>query len=89
MPCPSLIQGLSKDRFEDAARAIMTTDTVMKTAQQQVRLKQGTVHIAGMTKGAGMIQPNMATTLGFVMMDAAIPSTYLASMLSAAIEAKL
>jgi glutamate N-acetyltransferase/amino-acid N-acetyltransferase len=64
----------------------MTTDTVMKTAQQQVRFKQGTVHIAGMTKGAGMIQPNMATTLGFVMMDAELTPTALKGMLSIAIE---
>jgi glutamate N-acetyltransferase/amino-acid N-acetyltransferase len=43
------------------------------------------VHIAGMTKGSGMIQPNLATTLGFVMTDAAIPPATLASMLAAAI----
>src|ERR1700680_3413995 len=83
---PELIQGLAPNRFEDAARAILTTDTVMKTAQQQVRLKQGAVHIAGMTKGAGMIHPNMATTLGFVMLDAAIPATTLASMLATAVK---
>jgi len=81
---PELVRGLSKDRFEDAARAILTTDTVMKTAREQARLRQGMVHIAGMTKGAGMIQPNMATTLGFVVMDAAIPAASLSSMLSAA-----
>lgn len=83
---PELVQGLSKNRFEDAARAIMTTDTVVKTAQQQVRLKRGTVHIAGMTKGAGMIHPNMATTLGFVMLDAAIPAASLASILDFSIQ---
>jgi glutamate N-acetyltransferase/amino-acid N-acetyltransferase len=83
---PELVQGLAPNRFEDAARAILTTDTVMKTAQQQVRLKQGAVHIAGMTKGAGMIHPNMATTLGFVMLDAAIPATTLASMLATAVK---
>jgi glutamate N-acetyltransferase/amino-acid N-acetyltransferase len=83
---PELIQGLAPNRFEDAARAILTTDTVMKTAQQQVRLKQGAVHIAGMTKGSGMIHPNMATTLGFVMLDAAIPATTLASMLATAVK---
>ncbi len=82
---PTLIQGLAPNRFEDVACAIMTTDTVMKTAQQQVRLKKGVVHIAGMTKGSGMIQPNMATTLGFVMTDAAIPPATLFSMLTAAV----
>lgn len=83
---PGLIECLSPDRFEDAARAILTTDTMAKIAQQQVRLKQGMVHVAGMTKGAGMIQPNMATTLGFVMVDAALPAATLASMLSNAVK---
>jgi glutamate N-acetyltransferase / amino-acid N-acetyltransferase len=82
---PNLIEGLSPKGFESVASAMLTTDTVMKTAQRQVRLKKGVVHIAGMTKGSGMIQPNMATTLGFVMTDAAIPPATLASMLSEAI----
>jgi glutamate N-acetyltransferase/amino-acid N-acetyltransferase len=82
---PTLIQGLAPNRFKDVACAILTTDTVMKTAQQQVRLKKAAVHIAGMTKGSGMIQPNMATTLGFVMTDAAIPPATLASMLTEAV----
>ena len=83
---PGLVAGLAPGRFDDAARAILTTDTVMKTAHSQVRLKGGTVHIAGMTKGSGMIQPNMATTLGFVMMDAAVPPAALATMLGAAVK---
>jgi glutamate N-acetyltransferase/amino-acid N-acetyltransferase len=82
---PKLIAGLSPKGFEAVACAMLTTDTVMKTIQQQVRLKKGVVHIAGMTKGSGMIQPNMATTLGFVITDAAIPPATLASMLSEAI----
>lgn len=82
---PALIKGLKPNRFEDVANAILTTDTRSKTAHAQVRLKRGPIHIAGMTKGSGMIQPNMATTLGFVMMDAAIPATALAPMLARAI----
>ena len=82
---PKLVQRLAPNRFEEVASAMMTTDTVMKTAQQQVRLNKGVVHIAGMTKGAGMIQPNMATTLGFVMTDAAIPPATLGSMLTEAV----
>lgn len=82
---PKLIEGLGPKRFEDVACAMMTTDTVMKTAHQQVRLKKGVVRIAGMTKGSGMIQPNLATTLGFVMTDAAIPPATLASMLTEAV----
>lgn len=79
---PGLVERLSPKRFEDVARAILTTDTRMKVAYAQVRLKSGTIRMAGMTKGAGMIQPNMATTLGFVMMDAAIPPAALSSMLA-------
>ncbi|HEX5228509.1 MAG TPA: bifunctional glutamate N-acetyltransferase/amino-acid acetyltransferase ArgJ [Bryobacteraceae bacterium] len=82
---PGLIAGLSPDRFEDAARAILTTDLVMKMAHAQVRVKKGTIQIAGMTKGSGMIQPNMATTLGFVMTDAALPPAALAGMLRTAV----
>ncbi|HTW63360.1 MAG TPA: bifunctional glutamate N-acetyltransferase/amino-acid acetyltransferase ArgJ [Bryobacteraceae bacterium] len=82
---PKLIAGLAPDRFEDAARAILTTDLVMKTARAPVRLKKGAVHIAGMTKGSGMIHPNMATTLGFVMLDAAIPPAALGAMLRTAV----
>lgn len=82
---PDLIQGLAAHRFEDVARAMMTTDTVMKTSCQQIRLKKGVVHIAGMTKGSGMIQPNMATTLGFVVTDAAIPPALLGGMLAEAV----
>ncbi len=65
---PALVAGLSADRFEDAARAIMTTDLVMKTAFAQVK----GARIAGMTKGSGMIHPRMATTLAFVTTDAVI-----------------
>lgn len=82
---PHLVAGLSPDRFEDVARAILTTDTHMKVAQAQIRMKRGNIRIAGMTKGSGMIQPNMATTLGFVMMDAAIPPATLSQMLATAV----
>src|ERR1700688_384913 len=82
---PKLIEVLSPKGFDAVARAMLTTDTVMKTAQEQVRLKKGVVHIAGMTKGSGMIQPNMATTLGFVMTDAAVPPSILAEMLTGGI----
>jgi glutamate N-acetyltransferase / amino-acid N-acetyltransferase len=83
---PGLLAGLAPNRFEDAARAIMTTDLVMKTAHSQVRFKKGSIQIAGMTKGSGMIHPNMATTLGFVMMDAAVPPSALAAMLAVAVK---
>jgi glutamate N-acetyltransferase / amino-acid N-acetyltransferase len=82
---PDLVRGLAANRFEDAARAILTTDTVMKIAREKIILRRRTVRIAGMTKGSGMIQPNMATTLAFVMTDAAFPSAALAQMLAAAV----
>jgi glutamate N-acetyltransferase / amino-acid N-acetyltransferase len=83
---PGLVAGLASDRFDDVARAILTTDLVMKTAHQQVRLKKGAIRIAGMTKGSGMIHPNMATTLGFIMMDVALSPAALATMLGVAVK---
>jgi glutamate N-acetyltransferase / amino-acid N-acetyltransferase len=83
---PKLVAALSPYAFEAAARAILTTDTRMKTAFEEVPLKSGTVRVAGLTKGAGMIHPNMATTLGFVLTDAGLTSDVLGEMLAAAIE---
>jgi glutamate N-acetyltransferase/amino-acid N-acetyltransferase len=81
---PALVVGIAADRFYDVARAIMTTDLVMKTAGESVALAGGTVRIAGMTKGSGMIQPNMATTLGYIMTDAELPPDVLGPMLKRA-----
>jgi glutamate N-acetyltransferase/amino-acid N-acetyltransferase len=82
---PDLFAGLAKDRFHDVTRAIMTTDLAPKAASGEVPLRDGTVRIAGMTKGSGMIQPNMATTLGFVLTDAAVSPVHLRGMLGRAI----
>ena len=82
---PGLIGGLAPERFDDVALAILTTDTQMKTSAHQVPIQNGLVRIAGMTKGAGMIHPNMATTLGFVMLDAEIAPAHLRSMLEATV----
>jgi glutamate N-acetyltransferase/amino-acid N-acetyltransferase len=83
---PRLVSGLGPDRFDDAARAMMTTDLVPKTALAETRLRRGVVRTAGMTKGSGMIQPRMATTLGFVMTDASIPAAPLRAMLKRGVE---
>jgi glutamate N-acetyltransferase / amino-acid N-acetyltransferase len=83
---PRLFDELSPDRFEDVACAIMTTDLVPKTAFAEVNLRRGSIRIAGMTKGSGMIQPLMATTLGFVMTDAQIPVVRLRSLLRSAVD---
>jgi len=83
---PRLAEGLAVDGFQAVAEAIMTTDLVPKTASAEVKLRRGTVSVAGMTKGSGMIQPRMATTLGFVMTDAQIPPAPLRGILKRAVE---
>lgn len=83
---PKLFVDLIESRFPDVAHAMMTTDTVPKLAHAEVPLKSGDVQIAGMTKGSGMINPNLATTLGFVMTDAAISPIHLRQMLVRAVE---
>ena len=83
---PSLCAGLAPSRFEDAARAIMTTDLVPKMASTEVKLHRGTVRIAGMTKGSGMIHPQMATTLGFVLTDAVVSPSSLRTVLKRSVE---
>lgn len=67
--------------WEAAARTIMTTDTFPKLASQTVELDGHTYQISGMAKGAGMIQPDMATMLSFLFTDAPIPSATLQAML--------
>jgi glutamate N-acetyltransferase/amino-acid N-acetyltransferase len=83
---PRLFDRLSGEGFADAARAILTTDTVPKMAFGEVPLRTGVVHIAGMTKGSGMIHPHLATTLAFVVTDAAIGPNLLRPMLANAVE---
>jgi glutamate N-acetyltransferase/amino-acid N-acetyltransferase len=63
---------LSLDAGEAAARAIMTTDTVPKTARAELTIGGVSVRVGGMCKGSGMIHPNMATMLAYVTTDAAV-----------------
>ena len=69
---PELFGALKPDEagFAAAARAIMTTDTRPKTASAQVQIGDAILTIAGMSKGSGMIHPNMATMLGVLVTDA-------------------
>ncbi len=83
---PKLVQELSPENFEAVASAIMTTDTCMKVASEEVPFKDGTIRVAGMTKGSGMIHPNMATTLAFVMTDAVVSPKTLREILKAGTE---
>ena len=68
--------------WNDAARAIMTTDTFPKLATRKAEIAGRTVTINGMSKGAGMIAPDMATMLSFVFTDAALPPHVLQALLS-------
>jgi glutamate N-acetyltransferase/amino-acid N-acetyltransferase len=66
------VADLGRGDWLDAAEAIMTTDTIPKGESAQVKIGGRTVTITGISKGAGMIRPNMATMLGYVATDAAI-----------------
>jgi glutamate N-acetyltransferase/amino-acid N-acetyltransferase len=65
----------------EAAEAIMTTDTFSKTICVQFEIEGKTITISGMSKGSGMIHPNMATMLSFVTTDAVVSKTVLSEML--------
>ncbi len=69
---PAALADLAADHWGAAAEAIMTTDTLPKAASAQLQIGGKTVTITGISKGAGMIRPNMATMLGFVATDALI-----------------
>ena len=76
-----LVHSLNPEGLADVARAMMTTDTVPKTAQRVLTLAGKEVTMAGLAKGAGMIMPNMATMLSFVMTDAAVSPHVLQTIL--------
>ena len=69
---PELVKALSADGSHAAATAIMTTDTIAKEAAAEVEIGGKTVKVGGISKGSGMIHPNMATMLCFVTTDCAI-----------------
>ena len=72
--------------WDEAARAIMTTDTFPKVATATVKLGKAKVTINGMAKGAGMIAPDMATMLSFIFTDAPISAAALQSLLKTGVE---
>lgn len=76
-----LVASLNKDGSTDAAEAIMTTDTVKKEFALEFTLGNKTCKIGAISKGSGMIHPNMATMLGFITTDANISSEMLKSAL--------
>ncbi len=81
---PGLIGKLSAKGLAEVAEAIMTTDLVPKTAVRKVSIAGQAVKLVGIAKGSGMIMPNMATMLGFVLTDAAVAQATLAGMLKIA-----
>ncbi len=74
---PAAQRNLRADGWFDAAHAIMTTDTIAKAVSRKVEIGGVAVTLTGMSKGAGMIKPNMATMLGFLATDAAISQSLL------------
>jgi glutamate N-acetyltransferase/amino-acid N-acetyltransferase len=89
-PITGALAGLAADaranRWTEAAKAIMTTDTFAKGSTATVKLGGKTVTINGIAKGSGMIAPDMATMLVFIFTDAAIPARVLQQLLSASIK---
>lgn len=76
-----IVPTLSVEQGTDAAWAIMTTDLVKKEVAYELELSGGTIRIAAMAKGSGMIHPNMATTLSYVTTDAKVEASVLQKML--------
>ena len=81
---PALIKSGREDGWAAAAGAIMTTDTFPKLATRQAKIGERTVTINGFLKGSGMIAPDMATMLGYLFTDAALPATVLQPLLKEA-----
>ena len=77
---PRCRDDLSSAHWHAAAHAIMTTDTVAKAASRKLDIGGRTITVTGMSKGAGMIHPNMATMLGFIATDAGIAAPLLAQL---------
>ncbi|MDX1696865.1 MAG: bifunctional glutamate N-acetyltransferase/amino-acid acetyltransferase ArgJ [Thiohalobacterales bacterium] len=82
---PKALAALDEAGWVDAARGIMTTDTVPKGVSRQVDIDGHTVTVTGIAKGAGMIRPDMATMLAYIATDAAIGQTALQQCLERAV----
>jgi glutamate N-acetyltransferase/amino-acid N-acetyltransferase len=81
---PRAVADLRTDGWRDAAEAIMTTDTVPKAASRRIDIDGHVVNITGIAKGAGMIEPNMATMLAFIATDAVVGEDVLQDMVKEA-----
>ncbi len=83
---PKAVANFSENNWKNAATAIMTTDTFPKGVTKTILLNDETITINGISKGAGMIQPNMATLLSFIATDAKISQPLLQHCLASATE---
>ncbi|MBF0588156.1 MAG: bifunctional glutamate N-acetyltransferase/amino-acid acetyltransferase ArgJ [Magnetococcales bacterium] len=83
---PEMAKKLAPGGWQEAAQAIMTTDTFPKGARRSTSIEGASVEVIGIAKGAGMIHPDMATMLSFLFTDAAITQQALQTLLSRAIE---
>ncbi len=84
---PQAMANLAEANWFNAAQSIMTTDTLPKAASRTVTIAGKKVTLTGISKGAGMIKPNMATMLGFVACDAKVPQPLLEQMVKEAADA--
>jgi len=82
---PELVSELKEDAWLDAGCGIMTTDTLLKGVSKEIDLDGNKVTITGITKGSGMIRPNMATMLSFIATDAFISQELLDQCLNIAV----
>ena len=81
---PAALADRAANHWAQAAEAIMTTDTLPKAASTRVQIGGRTVTVTGISKGAGMIRPNMATMLGFMATDAVIAPALLQTLVTQA-----
>ncbi|UCV14591.1 bifunctional glutamate N-acetyltransferase/amino-acid acetyltransferase ArgJ [Quatrionicoccus australiensis] len=84
---PAVFADLKADNWHAAAHGIMTTDTVAKAASRVLTVNGKKISISGVSKGAGMIKPNMATMLGFLATDAGIAQPLLDALVKEAADA--
>jgi glutamate N-acetyltransferase / amino-acid N-acetyltransferase len=82
---PQLVSNLSDDSWLDAGRGIMTTDTLLKGVSRQLELDGKIITITGISKGSGMVRPDMATMLAFIATDAAISKSMLDQCINEAV----
>ncbi len=83
---PAMATRLQTDQWQQAAEAIMTTDTVAKGVSVKIELQGQTLTLTGIAKGSGMIHPNMATMLAFIATDANIEQALLQECLQQAVQ---